>query len=370
MCEYIDELERFGSYHLQSDLTILELQQAADPLRRLADLSGTVTRGSVIYLIYREGDTIRHTARLRLSKQRRARQRLKAFIQSILNPMSGELEIYYFNTFSSVETTFHKLHGLIRERCDTNRIERDYQEYFIGGLTGVLKRFMLDTYTILSNNPVGIIGILFFALVTFQYLTLMDAGYPFELIDNNAIIFLNKYLLYGIALLIALPLVLTLLRTYLSTTYQPKRLGNEKFKLTFIAVFYLMLITGYAGRSILEQPMRDLFVRSYNAMHIFPRIGTDAKGEYKLIMGIKSRITYYYDLDPNNPALKQILCTETTGVQILPDDFVMRMTLRGAQYNLLGPKVIQRSNYSAHFDLLDSNRSREVFQTTYCAKHH
>ena len=367
MCEYTQELERFSPFRHRCPLSVQALAHATDPFASLVQCLGDVPRGAVVYLFYREGETVHNAVRLQLGKVRRSKARLKKFLNTVIDVQAGDWDLFLFpNASLGAEKTFHKLYGLILERCETDKIDRDYQTYFIGGWTGVLKRFMLDTYTVVSENLFAMLGLLFFALVTFQYLALMDVGYPFELIDNNAVMFLGKYLLYGIAILITIPLALTLLRTYFSTTFLPKRIGNEKFKITFVAIFYAMIFLILVSRSALEKPFQELFVRGYNAMHLFPRLGSDDKGHYKIIMGVKNRVTYYYNLDPKNPVMRDAICSTRDSAYDLNDDLMTQITLRAGAKGLLGSKKIQRLPWSEHFKTYDGNRSALLLRQHFC----
>ena len=367
MCEYIKELEQFSPFRHRCPLSIEALAQASDPFATLIQCLEDVPHHTIVYLFYREGETVHNAIRLQLDKVRRSKTRLKKLLNTIIDVHVGTWDLFLFpNASLYAEKTFHKLYGLILERCETNKIERDYQTYFISGWTGLLKRFMLDTYMVVSENLFVVLGLIFFALVTFHYLALMDAGYPFELIDNNAVMFLGKYLLYGLAILMAIPLALTLLRTYFSTTFLSKRIGYEKFKITFVSIFYILLFLIFIGRSALEKPFQELFVRGYSAMHLFPRLGVDKKGGYKIIMGIKNRVTYYYNLNPNSPLIHTIVCNTQNSSYGVNNDLMTQIILRAGDQGLLGSKKIQRLPFSEHFKTYDSNRSAVLLHQRFC----
>ena len=367
MCEYTKALEQFSPFRHRCPLSIKALTQASDPLASLIKCLDNLPRQTVVYLFYREGETVHNAVRLQLDKVRRSKTRLKKFLNTIIDVHVGSWEMFLFpNASLYAEKTFHKLYGLILERCETNKIERDYQSYFISGWTGLLKRFMLDTYMVVSENIFVVLGLIFFALVTFQYLALMDAGYPFELIDNNAVMFLGKYLLYGLAILMAIPLALTLLRTYFSTTFLSKRIAYEKFKITFISIVYVLFFLIFIGKSSLEKPFQELFVRGYSAMHLFPRLGVDKKGGYKIIMGIKNRVTYYYNLNSNSPIIQTIVCNTQDSSYGVTNDLMTQIILRAGEQGILGSKKIQRLPFSEHFKSYDSNRSAILLRQHFC----
>ncbi len=367
MCEYTKDLEQFLPFQHHCPLSVEALVQAKDPFVSFLQCFENIPRGTIVYLFYREGDTVHNVVRLQLDKVRRSKRRLNKLLNTIIDVHVGTWDLFVFpNDSLYAEQTFHKLYELILERCETNKIERDYQIYFISGWTGLLKRFMLDTYMIVSENIFVVLGLVFFAFITFQYLALMNAGYPFELIDNNAVMFLGKYLLYGLAILTAIPLALTLLRTYFSTTFLSKRIGYEKFKITFVSILYILFFLIFIGKPVLDKPFQELFVRGYSAMHLFPRLGVDKNGDYKIVMGIKNRVTYYYDLDANSSLVRSIICNTKNSMYGVNNDLMTQIIFQAGAQGLLGSKKIQRLPFSKHFKTYDSNHSAALLHKRFC----
>jgi hypothetical protein len=303
MCKYIKELDRFKKYRNILKRKTKDILNSKNPLEVIKKYLGieNSSENNMLYIFYRTKNNIYNSVNLNLhSSLKKSTISVQNFIDNIVDVPEAYIEIYMFDSKYHMKEVklFYKLTKLIIEFCNINKIEDDYHEHYISGFISLGKTILLDTYVFIGKHIFKILGLFIILFISNQYIHLINAGYPIELIDFTSVVLLSRmFIYYTFVPLGILIIFMFILQASLDRLFRSKEKGNLFFKRSIGFSFYVIIfLTIYFYVSDAFHINKN-FLKSYNSIHLLPRIIVDNNMTYRLVIGNKNGYYYSYNLD-------------------------------------------------------------------------
>jgi len=365
MCEYIQHLEKFKKYKYPCKRKTKDILESKDSLTLLLDcLNINTLESNTVYVFYRTDKVIHHSIKLNAKKEKDNIKRLEDLKSDIIEGSEGYLELYVFcDENKNDKSQFNKLYDLINEFCNVDKIKNDYKDNFTTKFIHVAEDFLLDTYTLISTKNLRFFSVLLLTFMILEYVTLINAGYPFEIIDKFSMLFLSQYILYILgAGLVLVYLVATLVTAYLSKTHLSKNEGNKIFQKIISTMLYLFLIIIIFIKIQYSETINKLFLDAYNSIHIYPRLAID-NSIYKLIIDDDTKTMYTYNIEQIiDKNVTNIICKETNSS--IDSNNILSTIMRKSTHIDIKNIILEKSNKS--LQLIDNNISQKIIIDKFC----